>query len=33
MKKDKIIHTIESIFPKEHAEPWDNSKKILIKFI
>lgn len=29
MKKDKIIHTIESIFPKEHAEPWDNSGLII----
>ena len=29
MKKDKIIHTIESIFPKEHAETWDNSGLII----
>lgn len=29
MKKDKIISAIESIFPKEHAEPWDNSGLII----
>lgn len=29
MIKDKIIETIENIFPKENAEDWDNSGLIL----
>lgn len=29
MKKDKIIETIEKVFPKENAEDWDNSGLII----